>query len=135
MNKIMRAHQRLVAIVLLALHVGGARAIAVTDACERSRVFYGPSMSFRAVTKTVSVWASGKKWERRAPRSLGARGSRFTTLDLEWVRTPVRTAPIVLLSATDTMLDIKSPMTGARTGWKLPTDTSPVQPSHLHSKN
>lgn len=104
MTQMLRRQQRKIAAALLLLNVSGARAIAVSDSCDHCRVFYSASLSFKAVTKTVTRQA----WKRPAPQTLGQDRLRFCTKDLEAVGAKAAVALIPVMPAAALPLDSRS---------------------------
>jgi hypothetical protein len=128
MTNMVRRQQRKIAIALLLLNVTGARAIAVTDACDHSRVYYSATLGFKAITKAVTR----QQWKPSAAEtSFGEKSTRYSARDLDFNRTGGRVVLVAVTSPVSTALDIKTPRAGPLCGWKLPSDENPVQPPHL----
>lgn len=122
----LRRQQRKIAIALLMLNVSGARAVAVTDSCQRCRTFYSSSLSFKAIAKAVTR----QEWRQPAPHSFGERHIHFSTKDLEAMGRRLRVALVLATPPTSIALETQSARAGPAGVWALPTDLHPVQPPH-----
>jgi hypothetical protein len=128
MNDMVRRQQRKIAIALLLLNITGARAIAVTDAGEHSRVYYSATLGFKAITKAVTH----QQWKQSSSETaFGERSTRYSARDLDFNRAGGRVALVCVRPSVNFVLAIKSPRAGPLTDWKLPSDENPVQPPHL----
>jgi hypothetical protein len=124
-------YKKAIAVALLLLDFTGARVVAVSDACEHNRVFFGPALSFRAIAKTVTH----QDWQQPSPRSFGERANHFSGQDMDVVRRESRVASVVILPSINIALGTERSRNRPLYVWKLPSDLHPVQPRHLHSKN
>ena len=124
-------YQKVIAVALLVLNVSGARVIAVSDACERSRVFFSPTLSFKAIARLVTR----QDWRQPAPHSLGARTDRYSARDLESVQRNSVTVPVAILPPVSITLGAERSRNRPSYAWRLPRDNVPAPPSQLQSKN
>lgn len=130
MSKMSRRFQRSVAALMIVLNFSGARVVIAGNACEKTRVFFAPSRSFRAVTKKVMR----KECRKPGQRTLGQRKNRFQSHELQSLRTDNRLSPVDSFTPQSVALEFKSVKASPLYAWKLASDISPVQPPHLHSK-
>ena len=86
-------YQKAIAVALLLLNVSGARVVAVCDACDHNRVFFGPTLSFRAIAKTITR----QKWRQPSPHSLGAQTDKYSARDLETLQRSRLVVPVAVL--------------------------------------
>jgi hypothetical protein len=104
MIKAVRRCQRVFALSLLALNLSGGRVYATSDACDRTHVYYGPSLAFKMMAKTVGCAAARAPWSRKKdPRSLGERLKRLRASDLAAVRAARLSMVAVLPPSTVTL--------------------------------
>lgn len=128
MTNMVRRQQRKIAIALLLLNVTGARAIAVTDAGDHSRVYYSATLGFKAITKAVTH----QQWKQSSSEtSFGEKSTRYSARDLDFNRTGGRVILVAVTQALSTALHIKKPSAAASLSRKLPSDENPVQSPHL----
>lgn len=125
-----RRFQRSVAALMIVLNFSGARVIVSANACEQTKVFFGPSRSFRAIAKKVTR----KEWRKPGQRTLGQKKGRFQSHELNSLRTDTRISPVEGFVPQSVSLEFKSVKASPLYAWKLASDISPVQPPHLHSK-
>lgn len=104
MIRAVRKCRRTLSLSLLVLMMSGVRAHATNDACERSHVFYGPSLSFKMVAKSVGLAAARTPWRKKAPRSLGERLKKMSSSDLAALRTGGSITPVAVLPAATVLL-------------------------------
>ena len=126
MTKLMRRQQKRIALALLVLNLGGARAVTVNDSCERCRSFFAPSLTYKAIAKSVTR----QEWKRSGQHALGERAHRSHTHDLEALRGG-RVVAVIAPAMMSVAIDAYGTRAGPRLDWKLPTDLHPVQPPHL----
>ena len=122
--------RKVIAVSLLALNVSGARVVAVSDACEHNRTFFGPTLSFKALARTVTH----QQWRQPAPHSLGERGVRYSSRDIEVVQRQSQILPIAILPPINITLGTERSKNRLAYAWKSPGELSPVQPPQLHSR-
>ena len=103
MLKTVRRCQRVFALSLLALNLSGGRVHAASDAFDRTRVYFGPSLAFKMVAKSVGCAAAHKPWTKRAPRSLGERRRMIRSSDLAALRSGGLSMVAVLPPSTLTL--------------------------------
>ena len=123
-------YQKTIAVALLLLNVSGARVIAVSDACQHGRVYFGPTTSFKAIARLVTR----QEWRRSAPNSLGARANRYSSRDLETIQSRNVVIPVAILPPVDITLAAQRSPSRPSYAWRLPRDNSPAPPSQLQSK-
>jgi hypothetical protein len=123
--------QKTIAVALLLLNVSGARVIAVSDACQHSRSYFGPTVGFKAIARLVT----GQGWRRSAPRSLGAQANRHSSRDLKTIQRSNVVVPVAILPPVDITLVAQRSPSRPSYAWRLPRDNSPAPPSQLQSKN
>ena len=123
-------YQKGIAVALLILNLSGARVIAVSDACERSRAFFSPALSFKAIAKAVTR----QQWKQSSPHSLGARAGRYSSRDLEFVQRNGVADPIAILPPVIIALGSEHFRNRPPSSWRLPLDNVPAPPSQLQSK-
>ena len=122
--------QKTIAVALLLLNVSGARVIAVSDACQRSRAYFGPTLGFKAIARLVTR----QEWRRHAPRALGARANRYSSRDLETIQRSNVVVPVAILPPVDITLSAPRSPNRPPYAWRFPRDNSPAPPSQLQSK-
>jgi hypothetical protein len=128
--KMAQCYRKAMVVALLILNVSGARVVAVCDACEHSRVFFGPALSVRAIAKAVTH----QQWKQPAPNSLGEANVRYSAKDLEFLQSSRVVAPIAILPPVSITLGTERARNGL-SNWRLPRDNSPAPVSQLQSKN
>jgi hypothetical protein len=124
-------YQKAIAVALLTLNVSGARVVAVSGACEHSRVFFGPALSVRALVKVVTH----QQWKQSAPNSLGEANVRYSAKDLEFIQRNRVIAPVAVLPPVSITLGTERSRIRPSYAGRLPRDNSPAPPSQLQSKN
>jgi hypothetical protein len=130
-KRTLRLWQKAIAVTLLLLDLTGARVVAVSNACEGSRTFFGPALSFRAIAKVVT----GQDWRQKAPHSFGVETTRYSARDLEFVQRDDRPAPVNILPPINITLSTERSRNRPLYFWKLPSDLDPARSPQLHSKN
>lgn len=129
MNLVPQRWKKAISLTLLAFNMSGTRVFAVADAGAKSRVFFGPSLSAKALIKA----ATNQRWGKKDGCSLGIHKSHKSSQNIEGVRNGQLVCPGVV--KTVARLPVLSERARSRLfSWKLPSDMSPVQPPHLHSK-
>lgn len=124
-----RRYKKVVAIVLMLLHVTGGRVHALTDACDRTRVFVGPSLSFRAIVKAARQETWG--WPPNQG-SLGQAHPSHSAEELEAVRSS-RVAPVAVVSNPPVLVLAAAPRRApAHAVLASPGDVRPAP--YLHSQ-
>lgn len=104
MIKAVRRCQRVFALSLLALNLSGGRVYATSDACDRTHVYYGPSLAFKMVAKSVGCAAARSPWSRKKnPRSLGERLKKFRASDVAALRSGTVSMIAVMPHSTVTL--------------------------------
>ena len=122
----LRRQQRKIAIALLMLNVSGARAVVVSDSCQRCRTFYSSSLGFKAIAKTIAR----KEWKKTSNETrFGESHKHSHTRDLEATSRKLSVALVPVLPAVTVALESESPRAGPP-GSALPADFHQVQPPH-----
>ena len=122
----LRRHQRKIAIALLMLNVSGARAVTVTDSCQRCRTFYSASRGFKAITKTLAR----REWKKTSSETrFGESHKHSSTKDLEAMSRKLSVALVPVLPAVSVALKSDSPRAGPAGVWALPSDLHPDRKS------
>jgi len=126
----LRRYRKSLTVALLMLNLGGARVVAVSDACEHNRVFFGPALSIKAIAKTITHQA----WKQPAPHSFGARTDRFSAQDMEFLQNKTQMATVAILPPLNITLGTERSRNRPLYVWRLPHDKSPGQSPQLLSK-
>jgi hypothetical protein len=119
--------RKIFVLFLLLLNTSGARIVSVTDVCERSRVFFSPARSLRAIVKLVR----GQERTRRPPRSFGAQRNRYASLDVERLCRDDRPAMVSILPPVSIALHAESSRLRPVHARHAPRDRSPTGPPLL----
>ncbi|MDD5629753.1 MAG: hypothetical protein PHU21_11855 [Elusimicrobia bacterium] len=122
--------KKAITVALLLLNLSGVRVVAVTRACEPSRSYFGPTVGFRALTKTVLR----QDWKHHGSRSFGSRLSRRSSHDLEVVRRDKPVSPLAILPPVNITLGTERSRNRLVYAWKVPQERSPVSPPQLNSR-
>jgi hypothetical protein len=131
METMLRRWKKTIAVALLALNFSGVRVVDVSAACDSSRVFFGPALSFRALTKTVLH----QQWSQPSPNSLGSHTLRYSGRDMELLQRNSRIAAVAILPPVTITLGTERSRNRPSYAWRIPRDNSPAPPSQLQSKN
>ena len=121
--------RKFLASALLLLDVTGARVIAVTSDGDTRQVYFTPDLACKALLSSVAH----RDWSRSGRSALGDQARRYQAQDLEKLDGCKR----VVLAALPTggvAIDSQRPRTGPSFSWKLPLNSTAVQPTHLRSK-
>ena len=128
--RLLRRIRRPTTLLLLLLSLSGGRIVTVCDACEHDRVVFSPSLGFKSIVKA----ALRREWGRGAPHSLGERAVHYCARDLELQRR--RSGPAAVVVVPPSAVPVEGePHPERLLAFKLPSDATPVEPRHLHSKN
>lgn len=133
MIKAVRAYRRALALSLLVLNLSGGRVYASSDACDHTRVFYGPSLAFKMVAKSLGCAAAKAPWKRSPPRSLGERGKHLCACDLAALRGGSSTRPVALVPGSVITLAALPRRAPPQTSVPLSSELGTVPP--LHTRN
>ncbi|MCX5788886.1 MAG: hypothetical protein NTX64_10340 [Elusimicrobia bacterium] len=118
---ILRRGRKVVAVLVLLLDFTGARMVTVSEACEPSRVFFGPTLGFKAIAKLVTK----QTWKTPAPRSFGARANRVSAVDVQLLRGEDRPVVAPVLSSINVAPAIERSHGTLICLWRAPRDRSP----------
>jgi hypothetical protein len=133
MMRLTRRHSRLVALLLLAVHLPGSRVHARTDACGHTKVFHGPARPFKALARAVTAKVTHVKFEKKAPRSFGASRNRTSSCELAGLRGAPKLSAVTILPDTCVTLAAAPLLAHPESLRPLPCDLSPSPP--LHTRN
>ena len=124
-------YRKAMAVALLTLNVSGVRVVSVCDVCEHSRVFFGPTLSVKAIARIVTH----QQWKHAVPNSFGEAKVRYSARDLESLQRNRVVAPVAILPPVSIKLGSERSRNRPSYAWRIPRDNSPAPPSQLQSKN
>ena len=117
----LRRGRKVVAVLVLLLDFTGARMVTVSESCEPSRVFFGPTLGFKAIAKLVTK----QTWKTPMPRSFGARANRVSAVDVQLLRGEDRPVVAPALSPTNVAPAIERSPGPIVYMWRAPRDRGP----------
>ena len=128
--KWMRCLRKSIAAGLLILNIIGVRVNHVCVACEGSRTYFGPTNYFKAMVKAAT------KQQKRDADSRSLRDSRkdSASQNLKFLKPAAGVRDVVAPLPSRIKFSAKRLLIAPLLARKLPTDLSPTQPPHLHSK-
>ena len=125
-----RRYRKALTVSLLMVSLSGGRVYALTDACQQTRVFFGPSLAFKMVARSVGFAAERSPWKRPAPRSFGASRNRFSADDVAAVRFSSALAPVAIVPGAVITLAALPRCAPAQTLVPRTCDAGPTPPLH-----
>ena len=119
--RMLRRARKAMALLVLLLDFTGARMVTVSEACEPSRVYFTPTLGFKAIAKLVTKQA----WKAPPPRSFGAQTQRYSGVDLQLLQSDDRPVLAPVLSPINIAPALERSHGALVYAWRLPRDRSP----------
>ncbi len=116
--------------MLFASQLGGARVHAVTQG-DSTRTYFDSGITVKLLVKRMTGQRLGRK---ATSPCLGESRARHTASDLASVKTSKSVSPVAVSDPAPVTVEPLARRAEPELA-KLPSDLSPVQPTHLHSKN
>jgi hypothetical protein len=104
MYRTLRRWRKALSLALLLLNVSGARVYASCSACEKSRTYFGPSLAFKMVARSIGYAAARQDWRSSAPNQLGEAKKHTHASDLAGLRRGGQAAPVALVPGAVVLL-------------------------------